>query len=141
LASYDITCQWLINFWLRVLTMLEHLQPTIAPTNIKAKIPKFHFDAHGKKNHAPYSFAFLRGAGRSDGEGIEQLWAILRGGAAQTIEMGPGGRRDTIDDFCGWSNWRKMIAIGEFNHSTSANTFLQFCARRLLVEKIGGGND
>jgi hypothetical protein len=112
LSSYDIACQWLINFWTRVLTMPEHLKPTISPNNLKAKIPKFHFDAHGKKNHAQYSFAFTRGAGRIDGEGIERLWATLKGAAAQTTEMGPGARRDTLDDFCGWSNWRKMVAIG-----------------------------
>ena len=104
LSSYDIACQWLINFWTRVLTMPEHLKPTISPNNLKAKIPKFHFDAHGQKNHTQYSFAFTRGAGRIDSEGIERLWAMLKGAAAQTTEMGPGAWHDTLDDFCGWSN-------------------------------------
>lgn len=115
LASYDIACQWLIHFWARVITIPARLQPTIAPNSLKAKIPKFHFDAHGKKNHAQYSFSYTRGAGRSDGEGIERCWSSLKGGAAQTTEMGPGARRDTLDDFCGWSNWRKMVDIGMCN--------------------------
>jgi hypothetical protein len=114
LASYDIACQWLVNFWTRILMMPEHLRPTLTPGNIKAKIPAFHFNAHGKKNHAQYSFAFTRGAGRINGEGIERLWATLKGAAAQTMEMGPGGRHDTMDDFCGWLNWRKMMSIGKF---------------------------
>jgi len=58
LASYNIACQWLIHFWSHIVTLPAHLQPTIGPNNIKPKIPKFHFDAHGKKNHAQYSFAF-----------------------------------------------------------------------------------
>jgi hypothetical protein len=114
LASYDITCQWLINFWTRIPMMPEHLLPTVTPGNIKAKIPAFHFDVHGKKNHAQYSFSFMQGVGQVNGEGIEQLWAILKGGAAQTTEMGPGGRYNTLDNFCEWSNWRKMMSIGTF---------------------------
>jgi hypothetical protein len=29
--------------------------------------------------------------------------------------MGPGAHRDTLNDFCGWSNWRKMVDIGMCN--------------------------
>jgi hypothetical protein len=68
---------------------------------------------HGKKNHVQYSFTFTRGVGRVDGEGIERLWSTLKGGAVQTIEMGPGARRDTFNDFCGFSNWRKTIGLSE----------------------------
>lgn len=114
IASYDIACQWIKNLWTRVQGLPEHLQPNISPSNFHAKIPKFHFDAHGKKSHAQYSFAFTRGVGRTDGEGIERLWAILKGGAAQTIEMGPGARRNTLDDFCGFSNWRKVVGFGGY---------------------------
>src|ERR1700728_3810480 len=86
LVSYDIACQWLINFWSHVLTVPEHLIPTISPANLKAKIPKFHFDAHGKKNHAQYLFAFTQEAGRIDGEGIECLLVTLKGTVAHTME-------------------------------------------------------
>jgi len=113
IASYDIACQWIKNLWLRMEQLPEHLCLHIPPSNVIAKIPKFHFDSHGKKNHAQYSFAYTRGVGRTDGEGIERLWSGLKGGAAQTIEMGPGARRDTLDDFCGFSNWRKTIGLGE----------------------------
>jgi hypothetical protein len=113
IASYDIACQWIKNLWTRMERLPEHIRLRLHPSNVLAKIPKFHFDSHGKKNHAQYSFAFTRGVGRTDGEGIERLWSILKGGAAQTIEMGPGARRDTLDDFCGFSNWRKTIGLGE----------------------------
>ena len=111
LASYDIACQWIKNLWLRVPELPEHLRPNIAPLNFLVKIPKFHFDAHGKKNHAQYPFAFTPGAGQTDGEGIERSWARMKGGTAQTTEMGPGARRDMLDDFCGFMNWRKVIGF------------------------------
>lgn len=77
-----------------------------------AKIPKFHFDAHQKKDHARYSFNYTKGAGRINGEGIERLWGWLKRGVGQTVEMGPGARHDVLDDFFGWSNFRKMVDIG-----------------------------
>jgi hypothetical protein len=112
-ASYDIACQWIKNLWTRMERLPEHLRLQVPLSNVIAKIPKFHFDSHSKKNHAQYSFAFTGGAGRTDGEGIERQWADMKGGAAQTIEMGPGGRHNTLDDFCGFSNWRKTVGLGE----------------------------
>jgi Kyakuja-Dileera-Zisupton transposase len=113
IASYDIACQWIKNLWIRMEQLPERLRLQIPPSNVIAKIPKFHFDSHGKKNHAQYSFAYTRGVGRTDGEGIERQWSGMKGGATQTIKMGPGVRRNTLDDFCGFSNWRKMIGLGE----------------------------
>ena len=71
IASYDIACQWIKNLWTRMERLPEHIRLRVHPSNFLAKIPKFHFDSHGKKNHAQYSFAFTRGVGRVDGEGIE----------------------------------------------------------------------
>jgi hypothetical protein len=113
ISSYDIVCEWIKNMWTRMEQLPQHLRLKIPPSNVIAKIPKFHFDSHGKKNHAQYSFAFTRGVGRTDSEGIERLWSTIKPGAAQTIEMGPGARRDTLDDFCGFSNWRKTIGLCE----------------------------
>jgi hypothetical protein len=112
ILSYDIACQYFKKFWNRVLELPDHLQPSFSPSNFNVKIPKFHFDAHGKKDHAQYSFSYTPGVGRTDGEGIERCWALIKGGAAQTMEMGPGARRDTLDDFCGYHNWRKVVNIG-----------------------------
>lgn len=115
IASYDIACQWLKGFWTRVSELPPHLYPNIKPENLRGKIPKFHFDAHGKKDHAQYSFNYTRGVGRIEGEGIERNWGFVKPGAAQTVEMGPGARRDVIDDFCGYGNYRKMTNIGKLS--------------------------
>lgn len=112
IASYDIACQYLKNFWQRVSLLPEHLHPKVSPENLHGKIPKFHYDAHQKKDHAQFSFNFTWGAGRINGEGIERLWGYIKKGVGQTVEMGPGARHDVLDDFFGYSNYRKMADIG-----------------------------
>ncbi|KZP18029.1 hypothetical protein FIBSPDRAFT_956594 [Athelia psychrophila] len=110
--SYDIACQWIKNLWNHVQGLPTRLQPAFKPEDLTARVPAFHLDAHGKVCHAPFSLRFTHGVGRTDGEAIERLWAILRGAAAQTKEMGPGGRHNVLDDFCGFSNWLKTVDIG-----------------------------
>ncbi|KAF7974572.1 hypothetical protein HWV62_11944 [Athelia sp. TMB] len=112
IASYDIACQCLKGFWTRLPRLPEHLHPNVRPENLLGKIPKFHYDAHIKKDHAQYSFNFTRGVGRVNGEGIERLWGWIKKGVGQTVEMGPGACRDILDDFFGYSNYRKMTDIG-----------------------------
>lgn len=112
IVSYDIACQYLKNFWEHIPRLPSHLYPNIAPENLQGKIPKFHYDAHQKKDHAQYSFNFTRGVGRINGEGIERLWGWIKKGVGQTVEMGPGVCHDVLDDFFGYSNYRKMTDIG-----------------------------
>ncbi|KAF7969254.1 hypothetical protein HWV62_27842 [Athelia sp. TMB] len=114
IVSYDIACQYLKHFWERVPRLPVHLHPNVKPENLKGKIPKFHFDAHIKKDHAQYSFNFTRGVGRINGEGIERLWGWIKQAVGQTVEMGPGARHDVLDDFFGYGNFRKMTDIGNF---------------------------
>lgn len=115
IASYDIACQWLKGLFARINRLPPHLQLPITAEQVLGKVPKFHFDAHSKKDHAQYSFNFTKGAGRNEGEGIERNWSYVKAGAGQTVEMGPGGHHDVLDDFFGYSNYRKMTDIGKFN--------------------------
>jgi hypothetical protein len=69
IASYDNTCQWIKNLWTCMEKLPEHLHLKVLLSDIITKIPKFHFNSHGKKNHVQYSFAFTQGAGQTDGEG------------------------------------------------------------------------
>lgn len=112
IISYDIMCQWLVNFWRRMHDLPEYLRPNLGPENVQGKIPKFHFDAHDRKNHAQYSFNYTKGAGTTEGEGIERNWGVVKPGVGQTVEMGPGARKDVLDDFFGYSNYRKTVDLG-----------------------------
>jgi hypothetical protein len=114
ILSYDIACQWGINVFARMNapTMPESLRlPT--STILRKFVPKFHLPPHKVKCHAPFSFNFAPGVGRTDGEGVERNWSVLNGVASSVSMMGPGGRWDTLDDFCNFSNWRKTISLRE----------------------------
>ncbi|KAF7975075.1 hypothetical protein HWV62_10461 [Athelia sp. TMB] len=106
------------------------------PENLKGKIPKFHYDAHIKKDHAQYSFNFARGVGRVNGEGIKRLWGWIKKGVGQTVEMGPGARRDVLDDFFGYSNYRKMTDIGNSLLKALASAIPEAIAHRRAYEEF-----
>lgn len=110
--SYDIACQWSINFYDRMSHLLEELRlrPDIKVDFI---VPKFHLPAHGRKCHSIFSFNYHPGVARTDGESVERLWAWLNSIARSASMMGPGGRWDTLDDFTNFSNWRKTTNMGE----------------------------
>ncbi|KAG1760085.1 hypothetical protein EV702DRAFT_1208029 [Suillus placidus] len=93
-VSYDIACQWHKNLWQRMSTMplelhLDHL----------ATFTKF-------------SFNFSKNVGRTDGEAPERGWSNINPVASSTKEMGPGSRRDTLDDHFGDWNWKKVVGLG-----------------------------
>ncbi|KDQ52862.1 hypothetical protein JAAARDRAFT_197930 [Jaapia argillacea MUCL 33604] len=97
---------------------------SIPHDNITFLVNKFHLAGHGKKCQAPFSFNFKHGVGRSNGKGLERLWAWLNGAGPSTKEMGLGACRDTVNDFCGFMNWMKTIGLAKLFH-------------RLLLEAIG----
>ncbi|KAJ6479764.1 hypothetical protein C8R45DRAFT_1101208 [Mycena sanguinolenta] len=111
IASYDIACQWSRNLFERMKHMPSHMQ---LPDwiQIEYKVPKFHLPPHVKKCHAPYSFNYTKGVGRTDREGVERNWAWLNRAARFISVMGPGSRDNTMDDLCGWTNWRKTVDLG-----------------------------
>jgi Kyakuja-Dileera-Zisupton transposase len=75
-------------------------------------IPKFHLPAHIMACQTVFSFNFNRHVGRTDGEAPERGWSQINAAATSTAEMGPGHRRDTLDDHFGDINWRKTTLMG-----------------------------
>ncbi|KAJ7833791.1 hypothetical protein B0H14DRAFT_3087669 [Mycena olivaceomarginata] len=92
-ASYDIACVW----WLHLMERLRDLPPLVRV------LP--HPAGHGPRCGPD------RGAGKTDGEGIERPWSNIGGIAASTRIMGPGARHDTIDDHWSYWNWQKLVSL------------------------------
>ncbi|KAJ7450267.1 hypothetical protein B0H11DRAFT_1743304 [Mycena galericulata] len=112
IVSYDIACQYAINFWQRMNEMPAPMRLThLAPSNVWWKVPNFHLPAHKKRCHAPYSFHWMWGAGMTHGEGVEQNWAFSNGAAASTRLMGPGARQATLEDVFGFHNYDRVLAM------------------------------
>ncbi|KAG1724893.1 uncharacterized protein EDB91DRAFT_1087320 [Suillus paluster] len=75
-------------------------------------VPKFHLPAHVAKCQTIFSFNFTRFVGRTDGKAPERGWSNINPVAASTKNMGPGCRRDMLDDhFSDW-NWKKVVGLG-----------------------------
>jgi hypothetical protein len=112
--SYDIGCQWGPGFEDRC-----HQYPSnvVSENEIEMVflVPKFHLAAHILKCQETFAFGRCVGVGRTDGEAPERSWALINSMASSTREMGPGSRRDTIDDAFGDTNWRKAIGMGTFS--------------------------
>jgi hypothetical protein len=114
--SYDIACQWSRNFTARMVSKFPaDWSINCGQTIIKKLVPKFHLPAHIEKCQVGFSFNYTKYVGRTDGEAPERGWSKINGLAASAREMGPGSRRDTLEDHMGDSNWKKAIGMGEFS--------------------------
>jgi hypothetical protein len=112
-VSYDIACQWQINFTQRMGKKFssDWFINTSNP-DLTFLVPKFHLPAHIKACHDDYSFNNCKHVGRTDGEAPERGWSRVNDLAPSTREMGPGARRDKLEDHMGDSNWKKTIGLG-----------------------------
>ncbi|KAG2341891.1 hypothetical protein BDR05DRAFT_976767 [Suillus weaverae] len=111
-VSYDIACQWHKNLWQRMSTMPLELHLDHLATFVRFFVPKFHLPAHILMCQTKFSFNFLKDVRHTDGEAPEQGWSNINPVASSTKEMGPGSRRDTLDDHFGDLNWKKVIGLG-----------------------------
>ncbi|KAJ2913229.1 hypothetical protein MD484_g7185, partial [Candolleomyces efflorescens] len=110
--SYDIICQWSVNFVARCLKYPPNAVGAANPAlDIRYLIPKFHLPAHVQKCWDSFSFNLTPHVGRTDGEAPERGWASSNDLAYSTREMGPGSRRDTLDDCFGDMNWSKAARM------------------------------
>ncbi|KAF7341809.1 CxC2 domain-containing protein [Mycena sanguinolenta] len=113
-VSYDIVCQWSINIWVRLAEYEPELKER-AGTGYRYwvwLIPKFHLPAHIEACNILYSFDLSPYVAQTDGEAPERGWANANPLAASTREMGPGARRDVLDDHFNDWNHKKIIALG-----------------------------
>lgn len=114
-GSYDVACQWATHLWKRLLIYPPSLRFNYQSKAFKFLVPKFHLPAHVPKCQKLFSFNFAKGVGRTEGEAPERGWACLNWAAASTVEMGPGFRRDVMDDHLGDFNWQKTCNIGLYS--------------------------
>ncbi|KAG6819407.1 hypothetical protein H0H93_012104, partial [Arthromyces matolae] len=111
-VSYDIACQWHLNIRNRMIKYPHYLHLSNSITYMSFLVPKFHLPAHIEDCNLLYSFNLAKGVGQTDGEAPERGWANINPLSQSTKEMGPGNRRDTIDDFFNDWNWKKITKFG-----------------------------
>ncbi|KAJ7119884.1 hypothetical protein C8R43DRAFT_900853 [Mycena crocata] len=113
-VSYDSACQWHLNIWKRMQTYDPDLRMREDDKRIFVTflVPKFHLPAHIEACNLLYSFNLKRYVGQTDGEAPERGWANINPLAGSTKEMGPGARRDCLNEHFNDWNWKKSIAFG-----------------------------
>ncbi|KAJ7053090.1 hypothetical protein C8F01DRAFT_1331342 [Mycena amicta] len=113
--SYDIACQWKIYLAERArrITAATDIPTNLDDFEIDFGLPVWHAIVHEASCQADNSLSFLRGVGRTDGEGIERTWAIVNPVSFATKEMGEGNHHDTIEDKIDHINFEKNIQQGE----------------------------
>ncbi|KAG1846735.1 hypothetical protein F4604DRAFT_1884128 [Suillus subluteus] len=92
-------------------TMPPNLQLEHTNKFVRFFVPKFHLPAHILKCQSMFSFNFSKNVGCTDGEAPEQGWSNINPVVSSMKEMGPGSRRDTLDDHFGDWNWKKLVGL------------------------------
>ncbi|KAJ7714022.1 hypothetical protein B0H16DRAFT_1742933 [Mycena metata] len=137
-VSYDIACQWHIHLWARMAQYENEILdlPGVAGTHqrfVTFLVPKFHLPAHIEACNLKFSFNLTRDVGQTDGEAPERGWANANPLAASTKEMGPGTRRDTLDDHFNDWNHKKIIALGYQLRKKMLNAVPEMVKTRLAL--------
>ncbi|KAJ6558618.1 hypothetical protein DFH09DRAFT_1084132 [Mycena vulgaris] len=103
--SYDIACQWQINFKKRMEKLPEALRIS-EEVQIQFGLPVCQLPITKLAG-------YLEGVGWTDGEGIERTWSGLNPATWATKEMGKGARHDALEDRIDHHNWEKNINEGD----------------------------
>ncbi|TDL14220.1 hypothetical protein BD410DRAFT_846231 [Rickenella mellea] len=114
ILSYDVACQWSVNFRTRLTKFPDKFRELFALPlfRFRTKVPNFHIPAHRRDCHTNNSLHLTSGTGQTDGESIERAWSITNALGPSTKEMGPERRHSTLDDHFGDGNWGKVVNMG-----------------------------
>jgi 5S rRNA maturation endonuclease (ribonuclease M5) len=141
-VSYDIACQWHLNILVRMLGY-ENEEITIDGRGkfLTFLVPKFHLPAHIEACNLKYSFNLTPYVGQTDGEAPERGWSEVNPLARSTKEMGPGSRRDALDDHFNDGNHKKIVRLGASALSGAAYLltdafFVGHTLRRKMVNAV-----
>ncbi|PVF91605.1 hypothetical protein CPB86DRAFT_303151 [Serendipita vermifera] len=112
--SYDIACQFSKHFFKR---FRDSPFLSLPDADITFMINKLHALGHKEDCRYRYSFNYVKGVGRTDGEGIERFWSTHNHLSGSTSKMAPGFRLDTLNlHFMDW-NFRKSRRMASELHN------------------------
>ncbi|KAJ7281287.1 hypothetical protein C8J57DRAFT_1057258 [Mycena rebaudengoi] len=135
-VSYDIACQWHINIWMRMAKYKSDIHFRPKGKFITFLVPKFHLPAHIEACNLLFSFNLTRDVGMTDGEAPERGWANANPLAGSTKEMGPGSRRDHLNDHFNDWNYKKIIAFGESILPSIQKAVPEMVGTKLALEEM-----
>ncbi|KAG8940645.1 hypothetical protein FRC04_005175 [Tulasnella sp. 424] len=108
--SYDIACKYGVKFQERVsapYTGGPLLEQSEYPKDLEFYVPAWHILGHTPQCNLRFNMRYHPLVGRTAGEGVETIWAVMNAYQYSTREMGHGHRRDTLTDIFNDFNFRK----------------------------------
>ncbi|KAG9044328.1 hypothetical protein FS837_008344, partial [Tulasnella sp. UAMH 9824] len=159
LHTYDIGCKYGIHFKERVTqSVLESetadetntqdsmardvlISPSEFPLDFSIKVPSWHVLGHILPCVLANNLRYTPLVGRTAGEGVETIWAVMNAHQYSTREMTHGHRRDCLTDIFNDYNWLKLcsesrrVSSGYF---AACQTFLAKASElRSIEDSIG----
>ncbi|KAF9231029.1 hypothetical protein BU15DRAFT_90993 [Melanogaster broomeanus] len=114
--SYDITCQWSKHLWERMGQYPAPMHLNHAEKKITFLVPKFHLPrTFNHARHLTPSTSTKVWQGQM-AKRLNVAGPISTPVATSTREMGPGSRRDALDDHFSDFNWKKICTMGTTLH-------------------------
>lgn len=110
--TYDIACQYYVNMLERFGEEMPEFLDCIGLIRDNMLIGKLHLDGHQDDCKFRFSLNYAHGCGRTDGEEIERLWALVKPFGKSTCEMNSGHRHDTLNDVMNHHNFRRLQSLG-----------------------------
>ncbi|KAJ7242248.1 hypothetical protein C8J57DRAFT_1557922 [Mycena rebaudengoi] len=135
-VSYDIACQWHINIWKRMMKYDHDIRFVYDGKYMTFLVPKFHLPAHIEACNLLFSFNLMRDVGQTDGEAPERGWANTNPLAGSTKEMGPGSRRDHLDDHFNDWNHKKIVGFGRLMLRKMQEAVPEMAETKLALEDM-----
>ncbi|KAH9917370.1 uncharacterized protein BXZ73DRAFT_80823 [Epithele typhae] len=137
ISGYDINCQYhrnydtrmdkLMSTWSELMECLPSVAEWEKLPYMLIAVGKFHLPAHQASCRYKFSYNYLPGAARTDGEASERMWAAIYQLATRIREMGPGSRHDALNDIWNDQNVRHLHTMSR-DLSARYNTSEEFIA-------------
>ncbi|KAK0467546.1 hypothetical protein IW261DRAFT_1426486 [Armillaria novae-zelandiae] len=141
--TYDIACQYHVKLCKHFVDNFIDLADII--NIILCLVLKMHLDGHIEKCKYKFSLNYVKGMGRSHGEGIEASWAETKQLGGSTRQMNHGHCHNKLNDFHNYWNWVKaenmMSGRGSMRHASTilaseTNKTQWSSPYRLMLQKL-----
>ncbi|KAJ7616250.1 hypothetical protein B0H17DRAFT_1299470 [Mycena rosella] len=110
--SCDFACQWKQNLRERMPKLPASKRLQLNDLKLQCALPVWHAASHNVECQNENSLSFKPGVRKSDGEGVERMWAALNPAAFSTKDAGTGQRADILEGKIDNHNYLKNVGQG-----------------------------
>ncbi|KAJ7842993.1 hypothetical protein B0H14DRAFT_2586037 [Mycena olivaceomarginata] len=113
LEPVDADNFWKVHLCECMKKLPQHMQLPLEDIEPQCALPVWHASSHNGDCKEVNSLSFKEGVGKSDGEGVERMWAVLNPAAYATKDAGLGQWVDALEDRLDNHNYLKNVGQGD----------------------------